>query len=65
MIWGAPSIAVARRPFLAHLFEIHTLSGTVCSGDERHAATVGDVGVIRDEVVHRELLLEVIKTFST
>lgn len=41
---------------LTDLLEVNALPRAIGPGDESHAAAVGDVGVIRDEVLHRVLL---------
>lgn len=40
------------------LLEVHAFPRAVRSRDEGHAAAVGDVGVVRDETLDRELLVE-------
>ncbi len=40
------------------LFEVHALARAVRPRDEGYAAAVGDVGVVRDETVDGELLME-------
>lgn len=43
---------------MSDLLEVHAFPRAVRPRDERHAAAVSDVGVVRDETVDRELLVE-------